>query len=459
MDLSNTHVLIVGAGLGGSLLACDLAKHGARVTLCERRSDPRAAGFIGGRSINLAMGTRGLTALKRVGLDEAVLKDAVKMPGRLMHSVTGELTFQGYSKDGKHTNYSVSRSQLNITLLEAADTYDHVTLRFDCRCVDVDFDEPSAVFERSDGWHETIKADIIVGADGAFSAVRDQMMRTSGFNYSQDYLSHGYKELHIPNLAELRELGAEIKDDTNAPFAMEKHALHIWPRGSSMMIALPNADGTFTCTLFWPMEGKDSFAEVDALSDDGAKAFFRKHYGDAVPVMPTLIEDYRNNPTSRLVTIRCEPWNMGTNTVLIGDAAHAVVPFYGQGMQASFEDCRILMEMLEQHNGDFARVIPAFAEARKPNGDAIADLAIENFVEMRDKVGHKSFLYKKKFDKFLARTIPQWETLYDMVSFSNIPYAEAKKRAKTQWFVVELIIGVIFVIVSMALVAVLRSVF
>lgn len=458
MDLSNTHVLIVGAGLGGSLLAFDLAKHGARVTLCERRSDPRAAGFVGGRSINLAMGTRGLTALKRVGLDEAVLKDAVKMPGRLMHSVAGELTFQGYSKDGKHTNYSVSRSQLNITLLEAADEHDHVTLRFDCRCIDVDFDTPSAVFELADGSHETIRADIIVGADGAFSAVRDRMMRTSGFNYSQDFLSHGYKELHIPSIAELKQRGADVRDESNAPFAMEKHALHIWPRGSSMMIALPNADGTFTCTLFWPMGGKDSFAEVDALSDEGVRAFFQTHYGDAVALMPTLVEEYRQNPTSRLVTVRCEPWNMGTKVVLIGDAAHAVVPFYGQGMQASFEDCRILMEMLEQHNGDFASVLPAFAAARKPNGDAIADLAIENFVEMRDKVGHRTFLYKKKFDKFMARTIPQWETLYDMVSFSNIPYAEAKQRARTQWSVIGLIVGVLLVVLAMALTAAARSV-
>lgn len=411
--------LVVGAGLGGALMACHLARMGYRVIVAERRPDPRAAGFIGGRSINLALSTRGITALERVGLAERVLKDAVPMPGRMMHALDGALTFQPYSKDPNEYINSVSRGGLNLTLLEAAAAHDHVTLRFDLRCLDVDLDAPSATFlNETTNEEETIGADFIIGADGAFSAVRTRLVKNDRYDYSQSYLSAGYKELSIPPTPE-------------GGFALEKNALHIWPRGGSMMIALPNADGSFTCTLFWPFEGDHSFAAIRSRED--ILPFFTKHYPDAVPLMPTLEDDYERNPTSSLVTIRCAPWHWKDKVVLLGDAAHAIVPFFGQGMNAAFEDCTELTRLLETYRHDRRAAFEVFSRSRKPNADAIADLAIANFVEMRDKVGSPLFLYRKKLEKKLHAWFPDWYLpLYNMVSFSTIPYAQARDRARKQ---------------------------
>jgi len=483
------HVLIVGAGLVGSLAAVYFARRGWRVSVYERRPDPRAKGYIGGRSINLALSVRGLWGLAGVDLDRAVLeRDAIPMPGRMIHpapSADAAATpvgtiFQPYSKNPADAINSVSRGGLNLTLIHAAAAAPGVELEFDRRCLDVDLDRCRASFvddTRPGDPPTIIEADLIFAGDGAFSAVRTAMQRTDRFEYSQSYLEHGYKELHIPSAAELGIAGvgagtwaghggaksvaggARGSARDAASFALDPNALHIWPRGGggSMMIALPNRDGSFTCTLFWPFAGDHSFAQLEGElaarkridphaapsgeEQSGVLAHFRQHYPDAVPLMPTLVQDFFANPTSSLVTVRCAPWYRLARdgkraTVLAGDAAHAIVPFYGQGMNAGFEDVRVLAECLDRAtgaagSGDLAAALAEYHTLRKPNADAIADMAIENFTEMRDKVGSPAFRYRKRIeqaihDAFPDRVAPQ----YNLVSFSTVPYAEARRRGR-----------------------------
>lgn len=471
-DPRQTHVLIVGAGLAGALLATDLARMGYRVSVYERRVDPRVHGFIGGRSINLALSCRGITALQRVEMAERVLAEAIAMPGRILHSPQPGVptVFQPYSRNPDEAIHSVSRGKLNIALLEAADAHENLTLHFGMRCVAVEFAGqagPEAVFhDEASGEDRRATADVIIGADGAYSAVRAALQVSGAFNYTQSYEEHGYKELVIPPAAEIPGF-TPVRDDG---FAMDPNGLHIWPRGSAMMIALPNTDRTFTCTLFWPFRGEHSFdavaRECSARGDDAIVEFFRRHYPDAVPLMPTLVHDFKVNPTNPLVTIRCGPWHPPAphagRVVLIGDAAHAVVPFYGQGMNAAFEDCRILAEMLEAHGHDFAAVIPRFFAARKAHADAIADMALDNFIEMRDKVGSRLFRMKKKGEKVLHGLLPGVFTpLYNMVSFTNIPYAEAKRRAVAQgrWLTAIAAVLVALVLFLLSRVAVMETLF
>jgi kynurenine 3-monooxygenase len=431
-------VTIVGAGLAGSLLACYMAKLGFRVDVYERRSDPRSAGYVGGRSINLALSARGLWGLAGIGLEKDVLTRAIPMKGRMIHPATMpeegmELPFQPYSHDPKDAINSISRGGLNLALIEAAATRPGVTFHFDHRCLDIDTDACAATFQHESGGVMgegpivRVESDLIVGADGAFSPVRGRMQKNDRFEYSQTYLSHGYKELHIPAIP-------DAKGKWNG-YAMDPNALHIWPRGSAMMIALPNPDKTFTCTLFWPFEGDHSFANLKTAEQ--VRTFFGKNYPDAVRLMPTLVEDFLKNPTSSLVTVRCWPWVQrsrgGRAVVLAGDAAHAIVPFFGQGMNAAFEDVRVFSECLEKHAGRGEHWMQEAAEEyqtlRKPNADAIARMAIDNFVEMRDKVGSRVFLWKKKAEHLLHDLAPETLTpKYNLVSFSTVPYADALKR-------------------------------
>jgi len=436
-------VLIVGAGLAGSLLAVLLARQGLRVVVAERRPDPRRDGARGGRSINLALSVRGITALRAAGLDGPVLADALPMPGRIMHPTTltdasGEGTvFQPYSQDPADAIRSVSRAGLNRTLLDAADRTDGVTLLFDHRCEAVDLASASARFDTPQG-ERTLTAGVLIGADGAFSAVRLAMQKTDRFNYSQHYLDTGYKELSIPPARDLPGLPAGVGERFGG-FAMDPRGLHIWPSrggGGSMMIALPNPDRSFTCTLFWPFEdpGGHGFERVQSLDDAGVRAFFDEHYPDTHTLMPTLVEDFRRNPTSSLVTIRCSPWARGRCLVL-GDAAHAIVPFFGQGMNAAFEDCRVLAEMVERAGGRVRPVLEPFARAREPHANAIADMALANFVEMREKVADERFLYHKRIEQAvhaaLGESMPESATpLYNLVSFTNVPYAQALERGR-----------------------------
>jgi len=417
MSIDTNHIVIIGAGLAGSLLACYLARDGYRVSVYERRSDPRRAGYVGGRSINLALSARGIAGLAGAGLDQLVMRDeAIRMPGRMIHPVTNTSpVYLAYSHDSNDAINSVSRGGLNVALLNAASNYSNISFHFDHACLDVDIDAPAATFSTLNGTVR-VEASLILAADGAFSPVRGRLQKTDRFEYSQTYLQHGYKELHIPATAA-------------GEYAMEPHALHIWPRGGSMMIALPNRDKSFTCTLFWPFKGEHSFENLQTCEQ--AQAFFAAQYGDAVAIMPTLAEDYERNPTSSLVTVRCWPWQHAGKVCILGDAAHAIVPFYGQGMNAAFEDCLALASCLREYKHDRVAALQHFEKLRKPNADAIADMALANFVEMRDKVGQPAFLYRKKVEHTIHAAFPTMVTpQYNLVSFSTVPYAEALRRGR-----------------------------
>jgi kynurenine 3-monooxygenase len=417
---SKTKFVLIGSGLAGGLLAAYLGRQGYDVDLYERRADPREGNIVGGRSINLALSTRGIHALEQLGIAAEVLRHAIPMRGRMIHPAGAGRApiFVPYDVDPKKCINSIGRAALNTTVIEAAQRYSNVRVHFNHRCTDVDLTEPVAYLETESG-QVTAKGDAVIGVDGAFSSVRQSMQKKlENFEYDESYLPHGYKELTIPPAPD-------------GSWQMEKNALHIWPRKSFMMIALPNPDGSFTCTLFWEFEGPRSFATTK--TDDDVCDFFREEFPDAVPLMPTLLQDFKDNPTGSLVTIRCAPWFYRDKVALVGDAAHAVVPFYGQGMNAAFEDCVVLDECLEKFPSDRERAFAEYFVRRKENADALADLAIENFIEMRDKTASKTFRAKKRLDHLLEALLPGiYLPLYTMVTFTRIPYAEAARRAQRQ---------------------------
>lgn len=404
-------VVIAGGGLAGSLMAAYLGRRGYQVELYERRIDMRKNRISAGKSINLALSTRGLNALEKVGLRDAMLTHAIPMHGRMMHDMKGNQKYQPYGKDGQYIN-SVSRGMLNIILLDLADSFPNVNIFFEHVCIDADLESGKAIFKKADGSEVTVTADRLIGGDGAFSAIRNEMMKTSRFDYSQDYENYGYKELTIA--------------PKDGGFALDKNCLHIWPRGEFMLIALPNPDFTFTCTLFFPYEGPVSFDAIRTEAD--LMEFFNSTFPDVVPLMPDLVADFFGNPTGSLVTVRCYPWVKG-KAALIGDAAHAVVPFYGQGMNCAFEDVVELDECLEKHHGNWDLAMQDYQQIRKPNADAIADLALQNFVEMRDKVGDEAFLHYKKVEHDLCELYPEmFRSQYELVSFTLEPYQFAKEQ-------------------------------
>src|SRR5881275_1383890 len=340
------------------------------------------------------------------------------MRGRMIHDKSGALHFTPYDVDPKNCINSIGRAALNTTVIEAAQRYSNVHVHFNHKCTDVDLEAPTAQLETEHG-NVTGHGDAVIGVDGAFSAVRKSMQREiPSFHYDESYLAHGYKEL-------------TILPGPDGSCRMEKNALHIWPRKSFMMIALPNPDGSFTCTLFWEFEGARSFATTK--TDEDVRRFFEEEFPDAVPLMTTLLEDFRHNPTGSLVTIRCAPWFYGDKVCLLGDAAHAVVPFYGQGMNAAFEDCVVMDECLERFPNNRERAFAEYFSRRKENADALANLAIGNFIEMRDKTASKTFRAKKKLDHVLEGALPRiYLPLYTMVTFTRIPYAQAARRARVQ---------------------------
>lgn len=431
--------LVVGAGLGGSLMAALLGRAGYRVTVLERRDDPRRGGVEAGRSINLAISARGLHALGKIGLERAVLDLATPLFGRMIHPVKGPTAFQRYGARGQAIN-SVSRADLNLALLEAAERSGEVRIRFGVRCTGVDLDAGAVtVSAEADGESaaaETLSG-VIVGADGAYSVVRERMHRRDRHAFEQEYLSHGYKELEIPPGPDGRH-------------RLDPHALHLWPRGGFLLMAMANRDGSFTVTLYLPWKGPDSFGELEDPAAVGR--FFEREFPDAVRLLPNLTEAFGAHPTGTLLTIRTHPWHVGGTAVLLGDAAHAIVPFYGQGANAAFEDCLALAAHLERHPADLARAFTDYEAERRPNADAIADLAIANFHEMRDHVASPVFLLRKRAERLLHALFPRWYLpLYSMISFTLIPYAQARARARRQAAVVRWVLLVGLLLLAAAL--------
>jgi kynurenine 3-monooxygenase len=410
------HVAIIGAGLAGSLLAIYLAKRGIRVDVYEARADMRLGQVAAGRSINLALSDRGIAALRQVGMDEYMLAEAVPMTGRMVHSPSGEEKLLPYSgREGEYIN-SVSRSGLNVALMNEAEKYADVAFHFNNRCVD--FDTKSGEIRLEDG--AVVFADTVIATDGAGSAVRHAMEDSiTDFKISQVFLEHGYKELHIPPGA-------------GGDFLIEKNALHIWPRHQFMMIALPNFDGSFTCTLFLAHDG-EAFSFESLGDEQSVNDFFTEQFPDAVGLMPTLIEDFFTNPTGNLGTVKCWPWNVRGKSLLLGDAAHAVVPFYGQGMNCAFEDVRVLDSLIGDFDGDWESIYREYGRLRKVNTDAIADMAEENFYEMRDRVADPVFQRKRELETKLEQTYPDYFSKYSMVTFrEDLPYSAAKEKGNAQ---------------------------
>ena len=412
-------ITLIGAGLVGSLLSIYLAKKGYQVNVYERRNDMRKGTNYAGRSINLALSDRGWKALTEIGIADDIKEIAIPMYGRFMHAIDGSTSYLPYGKEGQAI-YSVSRAGINCTLMDLAESHSNVKLHFEMKCSGLDLKNNSAQFEDVNGTKHLVKSDLIFGSDGAFSAARlTQQTNIDRFDYHQFYIDCGYKELVIPA-------------GPDGSFLIEKNALHIWPRGKYMMIALPNKDGSFTCTLFFPFEGEKSFAALK--TKDAVKTFFEAEFKDAVAIMPTLVDDFFNNPTSSLVTVKCFPWTVEDKLALIGDAAHAIVPFFGQGMNCGFEDCSVLNGLMDKHGQDWGKILKEYEKLRKPDSDAIADLALGNFIEMRDLVADPMFLLRKKIEARFNEKYPEkWIPAYSMVTFSpHIRYSEALSKGQFQ---------------------------
>ncbi len=443
-------IAIVGGGLVGSLLALSLCKRGFTVDVFEKRPDMRKVLLSAGRSINLALSTRGLKALQAVGLEEQVLKLAIPMRGRMIHSPAGDLMFQQYGKDDSQFINSISRSELNKLLLDQAQATKRARLHFGQKATGVDLFRNNLELTNELGEERTVSADIVIGTDGSASAIRDDFRSLPAFVCTEEYLDYGYKELSIPPS---KNAGKNVGKNAgeSGSWQIEKNALHIWPRGTFMLIALPNLDGSFTCTLFLPYEGENSFDKLS--TPDAVLAFFCKHFPDALSLMPDLAESFFENPTGNMITVKSSPWNVEGRILLLGDAAHAIVPFFGQGMNCGFEDVTVLERCMDDYmkNGGslylerrlknenlttgrrqqegstgWQFVFNDFFVKRKINCDAIADMAVENFIEMRDKVGNPRFLLEKAVEKRLQNEFPgEYISRYGLVTFTNVPYSFA----------------------------------
>lgn len=412
-------VVIVGAGLVGSLWAVYLSKAGYNVTIYERRPDIRRADISAGKSINLALSTRGWKALDAVGIGDEVRKMAIPMTGRIMHDLDGNLTYQPYGKEGQAI-YSISRGGANAKMMDLAESHGNTKIHYNMQCTNVDVENGVIYLKNTEtGETSTDQADLIFACDGAFSAVRyNALQKLDRFDFSQKYVEDGYREILLPA-------------NEDGSYKLDKNALHIWPRGRFMLIALANEDGSFTCTLFMPHENdENAFDKLN--SKEAVDQFFKSTFPDFHEMMPNIADAWEDHPLSSLAIVRCYPWTAG-KVALMGDAAHATVPFYGQGMNAGFEDCSIMWELMQKHGKDWDAIFKEYQISRKPNGDAVQDLSIHNYHVMRDFVGDPMFLLQKKIEaKFSANHPDKWMPLYSQVTFSNIPYSEALEVGKRQ---------------------------
>jgi kynurenine 3-monooxygenase len=416
--MNRKEITLVGAGLAGCLAAVYLARRGFRVRIFEKRPDMRIHQIPAGRSINLSMSVRGIHALQEVGLYRRIERELIAMPGRMLHDQTERLQYQRYGRNPSDVHYSVSRGALNKMLLDAAEETGTVVIAFNQECVGLDPAARTITFrDQASGAVRSLKFDVVIGADGAGSAVGRALHERQLIQSRHEKLAHAYKELTIP---------ATVSGEHR----LEKNALHIWPRGGFMLIALPNTDGSFTATLFLPQTGAVSFETITSEAD--VRRFFENQFPDVLPLIPSLTADFTTHPTGELGTLRCKPWHAGGTVMLIGDAAHAIVPFHGQGMNCAFEDCSALNRYLDACQ-DWPSLFESLETSRRPNADAIADLALENYIEMRDSVRDPKFHLIKQIEWLLEERHPdRFIARYSMVMFHRIPYAEAQRRGLVQ---------------------------
>ena len=417
-------ITLIGAGLTGPLLATYLTQHGYEVDIYERRSDMRKETISAGRSINLAMSVRGIQALKEVGIYEKIKPLTIPMKGRMIHGLNGSTHLQPYGQKEEEVIYSVSRATLNMELMSLAEETGKIRIYFNQKCTHVDLDKKRFnILNESTGEESDHSFQLIIGVDGSASAVRNSMVDRGKIQFTDKPLGHGYKELTIP-------------PSETGEFQLEPNALHIWPRGKFMLIALPNMDRSFTCTLFFPMEGETSFATVN--SKEKIISLFEAYFPDSISILNRLTEEYRTNPTGILGSVYCDPWHLGDSAVLLGDAAHAVVPFFGQGMNASFQDCTVLNGLMIEHGDDWKTILNEFSQLHVKNGHAIANMALENYIEMRDKVNDSQYRIRRKLELALENQYPdRFIPRYSMVSFHQIPYSKVYQRGNLQLKIIE----------------------
>ena len=409
---------IVGAGLVGSLWAVYLEKAGYQVKIFELRDDIRKADISAGKSINLALSDRGWKALDTVGIGDEIRKIAIPMSGRIMHDVKGNLSHQPYGKEGQAI-YSISRGGVNAKMMDIAEKNGNAKIFYNQKCIGADLKNGVVYLENTITKEKTEeKSDVVFGTDGAFSAIRyNAFQKVDRFNYSQTYIEDGYREILLPA-------------NTNGSYPLDKNALHIWPRGRFMLIALANEDGSFTCTLFMPFKGENSFETL--TSKAAVDNFFKTTFTDFYEMMPNIADAWEDHPLSSLAIVRCYPWTHG-KTALMGDAAHATVPFYGQGMNCGFEDCTVMWDLMQKHNEDWDKVFEEYQILRKPDGDGVQDLSLHNYHVMRDFVADPQFLLQKKIEAHFSEKHPEkWLPLYSQVTFSDIRYSEAWKTGQKQ---------------------------
>ena len=421
--INKEKIILIGAGLAGPLLANYMAQRGYVVTIIESRPDMRKVPISAGRSINLALSARGIQALKEIGLYNRIKPIATPMKGRMIHDLDGTTHMLPYGQTDEEIIFSISRAQLNMELMTLAEESGNVTILFNHKLISADFDGYKLFLQELDtNSHKELSFSRVIGCDGSASVLREAIIKNTAVKYLNKPLGHGYKELTIP-------------PSESGDFQIESNALHIWPRGNYMLIALPNKDYSFTCTLFFPVEGEVSFETVKTEND--ILHLFQSQFPDTMELMPTLIEDFQNNPTGELASVYCNPWHFQDKALLIGDAAHAIVPFFGQGMNASFQDCSILAGLIDMNKNDWKTIFDAFSATQVENGHAIADMAIENYIEMRDHVNNIEYKKKRTLELKLERMYPgQFIPRYSMVAFHQIPYSEVYERGEKQFKII-----------------------